>query len=247
VIRNTVDAPFESECAGLCIDDVEVHGPFLRWKCSRETDLVFNLMLAGALQVQQPAERAIGFLCVTFRFDDGTRVNLSDQQEMAKLYLVRHGDYSAISRYTSQGIDVLSAEFTRQRFLDLLDSHGRRQVRVVLNDHTLLSAIGNAYADEILFEARVHPKTFVARLTEEERHALYTAIRSVLDRGIRMVREAGQPIHVKVRNHLLVRNRKGQACPRCGTTIRREGVRGYDVFFCPSCQPPTRRHFIEWA
>jgi formamidopyrimidine-DNA glycosylase len=60
------------------------------------------------------------------------------------------------------------------------------------------------------------------------------------------VRRAGQPIHIKVRDHLRVRNRHGEPCPRCGTTIRREGVRGYDVFYCPSCQPPTRRHFIDW-
>jgi formamidopyrimidine-DNA glycosylase len=49
-----------------------------------------------------------------------------------------------------------------------------------------------------------------------------------------------------VRDHLKVRNRKGSPCVRCGTTIRREGVRGYDVFFCPTCQASTRRSFIEW-
>ena len=64
--------------------------------------------------------------------------------------------------------------------------------------------------------------------------------------GITEVEKAAQPIQVKVRDHMKVRNRKGEPCARCGTTIRREGVRGYDVFFCPVCQPATRKVFIDW-
>ena len=75
---------------------------------------------------------------------------------------------------------------------------------------------------------------------------LYEAIGSVIRWGIEEVARAQQPIHVKVRDHMKVRNRKGSPCVRCGTTIRREGVRGYDVFFCPTCQASTRRSFIEW-
>ena len=72
-------------------------------------------------------------------------------------------------------------------------------------------------------------------------------VREALQWGIRMVEEAEEPIHVKVRGHMKVRNRKGKPCPRCGGTIRREGVRGYDVFFCPTCQPPSRKLFIDWS
>jgi len=90
------------------------------------------------------------------------------------------------------------------------------------------------------------PKTFVSKLTEEEISVLFDSIGSVMDWGIREVEKAAQPIHVKVRDHMKVRNRRGEACPRCGTTIRREGVRGYDVFFCPACQPASRKLFIDW-
>jgi formamidopyrimidine-DNA glycosylase len=116
----------------------------------------------------------------------------------------------------------------------------------MINDHTVLSAIGNAYADEILFEARIHPKTFSARLSKEETDRLFVAIGSVMTWGTKKVEEAARPIHVKVREHLKVRNRRGEPCPRCGTTIRREGVRGHDTFFCPSCQPASRKLFIDW-
>ena len=113
-------------------------------------------------------------------------------------------------------------------------------------DQTALSAIGNAYADEILFEAGIHPKTTCNQLGEKDVERLYESVRKVIQWGIDEVEKAAQPIHVKVRDHMRVRNRKDQPCPRCGTTIRRVGVLGYDAFFCPRCQPATRRQFIDW-
>ena len=107
-------------------------------------------------------------------------------------------------------------------------------------DQAALSAIGNAYADEILFAARIHPKTSCSSLSAEQRRALYESIRSVMAWGIAEVEKAAQPIEVKVRDHVKVRNRKDEPCPVCGTKIRRVGVLGYDSFFCPQCQAASQ-------
>lgn len=165
---------------------------------------------------------------------------------MAKLYIVTHGDYASIPKYKEQGVDILSPQFTLDGFKGLAHQNSRKQVRVFINDHTILSSIGNAYADEILFDAQIHPKTFINKLADEDLVRLHSSIRSVMEWGARKVEEASQPIHVKIRSHMKVRNRKGEPCPRCGTTIRREGVRGYDVFFCPTCQTATRKLFLDW-
>lgn len=247
VVRNMIDEPVERALDRLTITMVDVHGPFLRFGFSGSVDMILNLMLAGKLQHQQKGEHEIGHLCLSLKLDNGSRLNLCDEQKMAKVYLVHRGEYGGIPKYDQQGIDVLSDRFTIESFLALLERHGRRQVRVLINDHTVLSSIGNAYADEILYEAGIHPKTFVGRLTVEERTTLHQSIRKVLDHGTRAVADARQPIHIKVREHMQVRNRKGQPCFKCGTTIRREGVRGYDVFFCPRCQPPSRELFIDWG
>ena len=222
------------------------HGPFLRFDLDNGTAVLMNLMLAGRLRHQRRGERAEGYRCISFHLDDGSVLHLSDQKKMAKVYIVTGGDTARIPRYDDQGIDIRSEAFTFGRFEEILSRHRRKQVRSFLTDQRVLSAIGNAYADEILFEARIHPKTFVGSLSEGERRLLFDAIGTVLDWGIGEVRKAGEPIHVKVRTHMKVRNRKGAPCPRCGTTIRREGVRGYDVFFCPACQPPTRTLFLDW-
>ena len=246
LVRNMLDVPLGEALRGLTVREVEHHGPFLRVGLDGEVDIVTNLMLAGRLQHQKKGEKAEGHLCVAWMLDDGSALRLCDERKMAKLYVCRRAGTGAIPRYGTQGVDILSRAFTREKFGTLIARNSRRQVRVMINDHTVLSAIGNAYADEILFEARIHPKTFSGRLSEEETDRLFAAIGSVMAWGTKMVEEAARPIQVKVREHLKVRNRKGEPCPRCGTTIRREGVRGHDTFFCPSCQPPSRKLFIDW-
>jgi len=246
LVRNMLDAPIGDILPGQKFLEVAQRGPFLRMGLDGEIDMITNLMLAGRIQHQRKGEKGEGHLCVAWTLDDGTALRLCDEKKMAKLYLCRSADAASVPRYGTQGIDILSGEFTREKFLALVAANARRQVRVMINDQTVLSAIGNAYADEILFEARIHPKTFSGKLSGEERGRLFEAIGNVMTWGTAMVEQAGKPIQVKVREHLKVRNRKGEPCPRCGTTIRREGVRGHDTFFCPSCQPPSRKLFIDW-
>ena len=246
VIRNTLETPFRESLKEQQFTGIHLHGPFIEFELSGSLDLIVNLMLAGRLQHQRPREAPVGHLCFCFTLDDNSRLNLCDEKQMAKAYLVRHGDYQRIPRYETQGIDILSVAFTGRLFHSLANTHRRSQVRVFINDQSVLSAIGNAYADEILFEARIHPKTVIGKLSLEELDRLYSAIQAVIRWGIQKVEEAREPIHVKVREHLKVRNRRGEACVRCGTTIRREGVRGFDVYFCPHCQPAKRTPFIDW-
>lgn len=75
---------------------------------------------------------------------------------------------------------------------------------------------------------------------------LYHCIIEVMRWGIAEVERAAPALDGKFREHMRVRNRKGQPCPNCGAKIRRAGVLGYDTFFCPTCQPLMREYFIDW-
>lgn len=246
VLRNAVGDPLEHALKSLTITGIDIQGPFLRLTVSATLELVINLMLAGQIQHQRKPDRALGHICVSLYLDDGTRLNICDQQKMAKVYLVHTGNDGAIPGFRTLGVNVFSPDFTPEELRRRAAGHPRMQVRVLINDRTVLDSIGNAYADEILFAAGIHPKTLAGTLDPEEWTRLHDAIRAVMNDGVRAVADARQPIHVKVRDHMRVRNRKGSPCPRCGSTIRREGVRGYDVFFCPTCQPARRRVFIDW-
>ena len=246
VLRVVAKGTIEDLLRGKNVESVETRGPFLRFRLSGSFSILINLMLAGKLQLQANGQKSEGYRCLSFLLDDESRINLCDSKRMAKVYIVPDAATGRVPKFDDQGIDILSGEFTLVRFRGLAETNRRKQVRVFLTDQRILSAVGNAYADEILFEAGIHPKTFVGKLQDTDTKALYDAIRSVLRWGVDQVEKAKQPIHVKVRDHMKVRNRKGEPCERCGTTIRREGVRGYDVFFCPVCQPATRELFLDW-
>lgn len=205
-------------------------------------DLAVNPMLAGRFRLAtpgEPDERSLGF---ALAFGD-VELRYLDDKAMGKAYLITNDDWKAIAGFQTGGVDILSAEFTRERFFSLL-RHRRDQVRVFLLDKKALDSIGNAYADEILFEARIHPKTWCRSLGHDDAVRLYDAITSVMRAAIAEVMSRDEPVEKKVRDFLKVRLK--ESCPRCGSKLRTAGVRGMDAYFCPHCQPQTRPGLVDW-
>ena len=244
VLRVLVAGDFLELLRGDVFRAVDRHGPFLRFSLERH-DLVMHLMLAGRLRVVPGTEKAIAARRFALKLDDGSRFEYGDEKNMGKVYLCEPGRFEAIPGYLTQGIDLVGEAFDRDAFLRLIAKE-RRQARVFLMDQTKLSAVGNAYADEILFAAGIHPKTPCNRLSAEEKDKFFTSIRETLDWGIAEVTRAARPTEEKVRDHMRVRNRAGSPCPVCGAIIRKAGVLGFDSFFCPSCQKPKTEQFIDW-
>ncbi|HUI25692.1 MAG TPA: zinc finger domain-containing protein, partial [Candidatus Kryptonia bacterium] len=145
------------------------------------------------------------------------------------------------------GADVLDDRvFTRERFRALAKSR-RDQVKVFLMDKTALDAMGNAYADEVLWEAGIHPKRMTRSLSDDELDRLHDAIVGVLRNATEVIGQRRPPLDEKLRDFLNVRGRAGRPCPRCATTIRTARVHADDAHFCPNCQPDGRRRpFVDW-
>jgi formamidopyrimidine-DNA glycosylase len=236
---------FAEALPGRTIEGLERRGPFLRFTVSGGAELIVHCMLAGRLQIAGKADKPVSHLCFSLGLDNGDWLRYGDEKRMGKVYLTAASAYDSIPGYREQGAGILTPEFTLEKFETLIRRR-RHQARVFLMDQSAISAIGNAYADEILFAARIHPKTPCSSLSADQRRTLYESIRSVMAWGISEVEKAGQPIDVKVRGHMKVRNRKDQPCPVCGSTIRRAGVLGYDAFYCPKCQESVKPQRIPW-
>jgi formamidopyrimidine-DNA glycosylase len=206
-------------------------------------DLAVNPMLAGRFRLATPGDKEEGSLAFALGFGN-RELRYLDDKKMGKAYLIATDDWRAIPGMQTGGLDILSTEFTRERFCSLL-KHRRDQVRVFLLDKKALDSLGNAYADEVLFEAGLHPKTFCRRLTHEDGVRLHDAIVKVMREAVEEVAQRGEPIEVKVRDFLSVRRK--EICPRCGSKIRTAGVKGMDAYFCPHCQPATRAGFVDWT
>ena len=206
-------------------------------------DLAVNPMLAGRFRMAAPGDKDEASLAFALGVGD-RELRYLDDKKMGKAYLIATEDWRAIPGMQTGGIDILSPEFTRERFCSLL-KHRRDQVRAFLLDKKALDSLGNAYADEVLFEAGLHPKTFCRRLSHEEGVRLRDAIVKVMDEAVEEVARRAEPVEVKVRDFLKVRLK--ETCPRCGSKIRTAGVRGMDAYFCPRCQPASRAGFVDWT
>lgn len=250
VLRLMLPGEFSALVSARRLNAVERRGHFMRFALGPDRVLVVNAMLAGRYRVLSATERsaekdpaALGF---ALTFEDGQELRYLDEKRMGKAYVAASGDEGRIPVYGDLGVDLLSPAFDRERFLAL--TKGRRdQVRMFLMDKRALASIGNAYADEILFAARLHPKTLVSRLSPEERDRLFVSIGAVLGRAIAEIERRAEPPDVKVRDFLAVRGRDGKPCPVCGTTIRAVRVGDGDACFCPHCQPATRALFVDWS
>lgn len=210
-------------------------------------DLVVAPMLAGRFILHAADERAPGDLAVAFGIDDGRELRYRDDVQMGKVYVIPHGQVGLVPGLEKIGVDVLDPDaFTLARFRALVRSR-RDQAKVFLMDKSALDALGNAYADEVLFAAGIHPKSWVKSLTDEEIERLHRAIPDVLVRAAIEIAQRKPPLDEKLRDFLSVRGRHRQPCPRCGTPIRTAGVHGHDAYFCPQCQPETRKSaIVSW-
>jgi formamidopyrimidine-DNA glycosylase len=200
-------------------------------------------MLAGRFRLAEPGEpdeKSLGF---ALGFGD-VELRYLDDKKMGKAYLIATDDWKAIPGLQTGGVDILSPEFTRERFVSLL-KHRRDQVRVFLLDKKALDSLGNAYADEVLFEAKIHPKSFCRSLSHDEGVRLHDAIVKVMSEAVEEVQGRAEPIEVKVRDFLKVRRK--ETCPRCQSKIRTARVRNMDAWFCPRCQPASRPGFVDWT
>jgi formamidopyrimidine-DNA glycosylase len=210
----------------------------------RPLELVFSPMLAGRFTIAAPHARRPADLALTLALDDGRELRYRDDVQMGKVYVVEAGRWDQIPGLSQVGVDVLDRKaFTRARFRALAEKR-RDQVKVFLMDKAALDSLGNAYADEVLWEARLHPKAFVRSLSDDELDRLHAAIGKVLGEASAEIARRKPPIDDKVRDFLVVRNRHGAPCPRCGAKIRKAGVHGHDAFYCPECQPDERASAI---
>ena len=199
--------------------------------------MVVNPMLSGLFELKPPGARASKDTRLRLALDDGQELRYRDDTRMGKVYLLEgEAPEAAVPGFAGLGPDA--GGISAKDFVRRAQARGG-DVRNLLQDQRTLAGIGNAYADEILWEASLHPKRAVRSLSPAELRGLHAAIRHVLARAVDEV-EAGTPpeLGVKVRAHMQVRGRAGTACRRCGSTIRRTRKGDDETDYCPSCQPP---------
>jgi formamidopyrimidine-DNA glycosylase len=201
--------------------------------------LVFHLMIAGRLHWKESAGTAKRSKrdLATFEFDNG-RLTLTEAgtQRRASLHVVQGEE--GLKDLDPGGLEIF--ELTDARAFAAALQSTNHTLKRALTDPRLFSGIGNAYSDEILFEARLSPVKLTQKLASDELDQLYTATRTTLTRWVERLREetgTGFPEGVTAfRKDMAVHGRYKQPCLRCGAQIQRIRYASNETNYCPVCQ-----------
>jgi formamidopyrimidine-DNA glycosylase len=236
-------AAVEAELRGAVVERLSRAGKYLIWSLSRDRFLIQHLRMTGTL-LYDPAV-APPHTHVIFEFDDGHRLVYVDPRRFGTGHLV----FGAAARdeYLSDriGIEPLTPEFTAAHLRDV--ARGRiAPVKAFVLDQRRIAGVGNIYADEALFRARIHPLRAAGRLTRADWERVREGIEEALSAGIAAKGASIDDFrHVdgargSFQDQFLVHRRAGEACPRCGQEIRKIVVAGRGTYVCERCQRKPR-------
>lgn len=229
---------FSERLAGRQVVSVGRRGKYVIVGLDQGT-LLIHLKMSGRLRVVPSGEPLDKHTHTYFGLDDGQQLRFQDVRKFGRVYLV--DDPEQVT--AGLGPEPLADDFSLDDFRRLLARRSGRLKSLLLNQ-SFLAGLGNIYADESLFVAKLHPLRKADTLTPDEQARLYRAIRTVLTQAVEgrgttlddqgYVDARGQA--GAYQDQIAVYGRKGQPCPSCHTSIVRIVVGGRSTHFCPRCQ-----------
>ena len=203
------------------------HGKHLFVRAGDELWLRLHFGMTGSLQYLKRDEAAPKTARVIFRFAGNRRLAFDDQRKFGEIELIEDVDEFLQTR----GIGPDALEISLSQFKAILGKH-RGAVKAILLNQQLIAGIGNLYADEILFRARMHPATEAARLSDKDLRRLFRATRHVLEKAIALKTDFNR----LPKSWLLTHRGKRGRCPRCGRALKSATIGGRTSWFCAHCQ-----------
>jgi formamidopyrimidine-DNA glycosylase len=208
------------------------HGKHLLVRLARDGWLTMHFGMTGSLEYVKPADADVPYDRIRLDFGDGSLAYVN-RRMLGRVGLADDAD--AFIAAEGLGPDALDPTFDLEKLSAALD--GRREVKAVLMDQTLVAGIGNLYADEILFQVRLHPKAPGRKLGEAKRRTLFEKIREVLQTAIDCRAGAEQFLEHLPKSYLLPQRHEGGICPRCSSKLATLKAAGRTSYYCPRCQP----------
>jgi len=244
-----IDNPAEIELhlPTRTIERVERYGKFMLLRLthpnvSEPSALLVHLGMTGSLMPRAAAEPHTKHTHVVFLLDDGRELRYVDPRRFGRMaFLAGSTLQQELLRF---GVDPL--ESTREAFVTLI--HNRRaHIKALLLDQSVLRGVGNIYADESLWRAKIHPRQLGASLKPDQTKLLYSKLQEILRKAIVLRGSSisdfldSDGIPGDYQRHHRVYDREGKTCFRCKTPIRRIIVAGRSSYFCPQCQKAPRK------
>ncbi|HEU4979107.1 MAG TPA: bifunctional DNA-formamidopyrimidine glycosylase/DNA-(apurinic or apyrimidinic site) lyase [Solirubrobacteraceae bacterium] len=228
---------------GRTIERLSRRGKYLVWELEDEAFLLAHLRMTGNMLYDPPAE--VPYVRVVFRLGDGHEVRFTDPRRFGTGELALGGETLETFFAQRLGVEPLSGEMTGESLARL--ARGRRApVKAFLLDQRNVAGVGNIYADEALFRAKVHPLRAAGSLKRAQWDAIAGGVRAALEAGLgaggASIDDFRHPDGARgeFQDEFLVHRRRGEPCPQCGAEIVKFVAAGRGTYACERCQPRPR-------
>jgi formamidopyrimidine-DNA glycosylase len=218
-------------------------GKYLVWQLSGNVFLLWHLRMTGTLLYDPPGDPP--YRRIRVRLGDGHEVAFCDPRRFGTGQLAFGSDALEAFLALRLGVEPLGADFTAEH-LRALARGSRAPVKAFLLDQKRIAGVGNIYADEALFRARVHPLRPAGRLTGRQWAALRDGVVQSLEAGIAAsgatIDDFRDPegLAGSFQDQFLVHRREGRPCPQCGDEVVKLVAAGRGTYACERCQPRPR-------
>jgi formamidopyrimidine-DNA glycosylase len=229
IIRRPGVRAFASGLRGRCFVDAKRRGKYLIVALDNGRSLILHFGMGGELIYHTSAKDRPEYTRIEFILTNGKRLAFTCPRKICRVMLV--DDPAQIPALKEMGPEPLGAVFSLGFLEHLIEQRPRRQIKPLLMDQRMIAGVGNIYADEILFEAKVRPDRISSSMSEDEIKRIHRETRRVLKRALRTASEPEFPI-----DFLVSRNSRGAACRICAGPIEKKTIGGRTSYFCPNCQ-----------
>lgn len=240
VLYNMIDKPdietFKKLVKNQTIIDIKRRGKFLMFELN-DYYLLSHLRMEGKYFIDgaiTPHDHVI------FHFNDGF-LKYNDTRKFGRMYLIEKDKVYSEKPLCLLGLEPWDEDLTSNYLIDKFKNK-RLPIKSILLDQSIITGIGNIYADEILFKSHINPLKKGNEISINECKDIIKYTRDILDEAIKLggttikSYESSRGVHGKFQNNLLVHNHEGDNCPNCKSTIIKIKVNGRGTYYCPKCQ-----------
>ncbi len=203
--------------------------------------LLSHLRMEGKYFVKKSTDEIIKHEHIIISFDDGTDLRYHDTRKFGRMNLVKKSDIDKVEAIKKQGIEANSNKLTKEYLYDKIHKKNI-PIKSLLLDQTIISGLGNIYANEVMFDARINPNKLGKDISLKECDLIVKASKKIIDAAIKdggtTIKSYTSSLGVtgRFQQHLMVHKREGEECKVCGTLIENIKIGGRSTYFCPKCQ-----------
>lgn len=240
IIEYPSSKEFVDKIKNQCINDIKRRGKWLMFELD-DYFLLSHLRMEGKYFLKHVSDEVEKHEHVIFELDSGEELRYRDTRKFGKMLLVPKDKIEECKQIKELGLEPWDNNLTSEYLLDKYKNK-RLPIKSVLLDQSIITGIGNIYADEILFLSKINPCQITSTLTKENCDKIIEHTKEVLSKAIELggttirTYESSEGVHGRFQINLLVHNRKDEKCPDCGTIIEKIVVGGRGTYYCKVCQ-----------